>query len=131
MRRGTPAAYEFGRFVKELRTEASLTCAEASARMGKTAPYVSQIELGVRALKEEKVHEYAKMLDVNPAWLMAIWRDTQKEPDPPIVRARKSSIPKGDLESAIQDLNAPERERVLGYIHALKESRRLSDVKPL
>jgi transcriptional regulator with XRE-family HTH domain len=43
--------------------------------------------------------------------------------DNPIVRVRRSAIKADELYEEMKDLTAPERNRVLGYIHALKEQR--------
>lgn len=123
MRRGTPAAYEFGKILYELRKATELTLAEVAEAIGTTSGNVSFYEHGKRAVKEEKLEVYAVALGVNRTWLRSVWLEAQNQPEPPIVRNRGKSIGRDALELAIADLTHTERERVLGYIHALKESR--------
>lgn len=129
MRRGTPAAKAFGNLLLLYRTDARLSQRQVGERIGAPAATVSQIEKGQRALKEPKLSIWASALEVNEDYLRKMWTDLQSEDDPPIVRRRTKSVKTKELETIILELKGSERDRVLGYIHAIIENRRLSDVK--
>lgn len=120
MRRGTPAAKEFGLFLKNLRLYSGQSMRELGEKVGLPAGSVSQIEAAERALKEYRLDAWADALGVGRPYLKRVWMKTQKDnPDPPLIRGRSKSVSPLTLEKKIKGLESNERNQVLGYIDAL------------
>lgn len=125
MRRGTPAAYEFGKWLEARRVDLGLSMRKVGTRIGAPASTVSQVEHGERALKEPKIPEWAKALEISEACFRHEWNAVQKRHPPigPIVRLRGESLKAKELENHFTQLTGPERMQVLGYIDAIIANR--------
>lgn len=53
-----------GQFIKEMRTEAQLSLRELAAKIGVSAPFLSDVELGRRNPSPEKLEELAKVFKI-------------------------------------------------------------------
>lgn len=125
MRRGTPAAEEFGELVHKLRTEKDMSMRQVAIKMGVPTSTVSQVEKAQRAVKAPKLASWANALGVKESYLRGQWNLFQKNnPDPPLVRNNRKSTESKTLEDAIRSLAAPERSQVMGYIDCLIQQRK-------
>lgn len=124
MRRGTKAAELFGQLLYKLRTDKDFSMYHVASKMGVYAAYVSQCEKGQRAVKEPKLEDWARALEVDMSFLRERWLNFQLEhPDGPIYRKRSKSSTRSELAVLLDQLSGPERERVIGYMHRLVEER--------
>lgn len=73
MRRGTPPAYLFGSLIKVIRESKGLTMRQMSPVISASAATVSQVEKGLRALKEPKLQAWAVALGVKQNHLIELW----------------------------------------------------------
>jgi transcriptional regulator with XRE-family HTH domain len=119
MRRGTPGAIALGIFLRTIRQSKGMTMRQVSLVLDCHAAEVSNIEKGIRALKEPKIELWAKALEVEDWVIRDEWLKYDAEEEPPIVRTRRRTIRPKELEELINDLTGPQRERVRGYIDCL------------
>lgn len=129
MRRGTQAAILFGELLYELRVAKGFTMRHVGLKIGAPPATVSQCEKAQRAVKEPKLEDWAHALEVDVSFLRERWLHFQREhPDGPINRNRgKSLTTKQLVVNELQQLTAPERQQVIGYIHRLLEERKDHD----
>lgn len=124
MRRGTQACIQFGLNLKNTRVRQGLTMHQVAKSLGVHAATVSQIEKAQRALKEDKIAAWAKALGVKEDWLRHEWHHVQKvNPEPPLLRTRHTSIRKDELKVLIDSLSSVDRNKVIGYIDGLLDSK--------
>ena len=124
MRRGTKAAELFGDLLRELRVQKGFSMQYVSRQMGVAAAHVSQCEKAQRAVKEPKIEDWARALEVDMSFLRKRWLFYDlKFPAPPVVRRRSRGSTKSEVQLLFEQLVAPDRERVIGYIHRLIEER--------
>ena len=128
MRRGTPSAIAFGSDVLKIRNDAGLTCREVAERISAYPAGVSQVEKGQRVVKKDKIPLWANALEVDESYLRTLWLEADSLEEPPLLRVRAKSVKETELKDLIDELSGPERDRVLGYVTALIESR-LGDSK--
>lgn len=124
MRRGTPAAIEFGKWIEDVRVKKGLSMRKVGEAFGTPAATISQIERAQRALKEPKIDKLADALGISRRTLRAVWvRAQQNNPDPPLVRRRAAGITTKTLQQKLDALSARERSQVIGYIDRILEER--------
>ena len=74
MKRGTPSAKLLGSLLWMIRSlEPAMTMQQVASRLGKPAATVSQIEKGQRALKEDKLADWAVALDLREKDVRELW----------------------------------------------------------
>lgn len=123
MRKDTVAAQMFGKTVLDFRTRNGLSQRDVAEVLGSYPAYVSNVEHGTRIVKFNRVAQWAVALGADPAYLEHEWLKADENIAPPIIRTRKKSIEQNELLKLIKKLDATERNRVLGYIHATLDNR--------
>jgi transcriptional regulator with XRE-family HTH domain len=123
MRRNTPSAIEFGKYLASLRKSKHITMQELGRRTNTYAATVSQFEHGDRAFPEKKIVVWSEALGVSQRSFRSKWNKCTSIEDPPISRNRKKSVSKDKLQELIDSLVGLERTRVLGYVEAVIEER--------
>lgn len=119
MRRGTPGAIALGDFLCTIRKSKCMTMRQVSLVLDCHPSEVSNIEKGLRALKEPKIELWAKALEVETWVIRDEWLKYDAMEEPPIVRTRRTPMPSKELVELIYNLSGLQRERVRGYIDCL------------
>jgi transcriptional regulator with XRE-family HTH domain len=108
----------FGKMLRQERKDKGMLLAEMAAQLGISSPYLSQLETGVKPLKEAFVEKVIKMLDLN------------RGDSDAMRRAAAKSLP-ASVDSVTIDLrpNSTSRDRELASNLALSFNRLKPETK--
>lgn len=100
--------------IKSLREKLNMTQEELAHKTGyKSRSAINKIEAGLRDINQSQIVDFAKALDVTPAYLMG-WEDaTDSDLDINTIAAH-----------ALEDLTEEEQEKVLEYAKLIKAARK-------
>lgn len=117
---------KIGTKIKARRKELGITQLELAQRLGyKDKSTIAKIENGTNDITQTRVVEFAKALDVTPAYLMG-WTDPEPEPyylDPEAAQIAQEIFEKPELRvlfDAAKDVKSEDLRIVQGMIDALR-----------
>ncbi len=98
--------------IREARTMAGLSQGQVAKLMGLHRPTISEVEAGNRRVAAEELAEFAKLYDVDAAWLLGEAPEAIETDDPRIQLAARE----------LNKLSPEDLERMLRLLSAIKAS---------